>query len=134
MLLFLQLGGSHSVFNIRVLCHLQMIFSQTVSLCFFFFFPRSSTQVDSYLSTHFWFVQACGYARFKAFLVALAIKNLSAMQETRRHVFHPWVMKIPRKRKWHPALVILPIKSHGQRCLEGYSPWGPQKSQTRLSY
>ena len=29
--------------------------------------------------------------------------------------------------------VLLPEESHGQRSLEGYSPWGC-KSRTRLSY
>ena len=27
--------------------------------------------------------------------------------------------------------VFLPEKSHGQRSLAGYSPWGSQKTQTR---
>ena len=26
--------------------------------------------------------------------------------------------------KWQPTLVLLPGKSHGQRSLAGYSPWG----------
>jgi len=39
----------------------------------------------------------------------------------RRHGFSPWVRKIPRSRKWQPAPVFLPGKSHGQRSLEGYS-------------
>ena len=29
-----------------------------------------------------------------------------------------------RRRKWQPTLVFLPGKSHGQRSLVGYSPWG----------
>ena len=36
--------------------------------------------------------------------------------------FDPWVGKIPWKRKWQPTLVFL--KSHRQRSLAGYSPWG----------
>ena len=28
------------------------------------------------------------------------------------------------RRQWHPTPVLLPGKSHGQRSLEGYSPWG----------
>ena len=35
----------------------------------------------------------------------------------------PWVRKIPWSRKWPPIPVFLPGKSHGQRSLEGYSPW-----------
>ena len=46
---------------------------------------------------------------------------------TRRCEFDPWVGKTPRKRKWKPSLVFLPGKSHGQRSLAGYSPWGPKE-------
>ena len=38
--------------------------------------------------------------------------------------FDPWVGKIPGRRKWQPTPVFLPEKSHGQRSLAGYSPWG----------
>ena len=41
----------------------------------------------------------------------------------RRPGFTPWV-KITCKRKWRPIPVFLPRKFHGQRNLEGYSPWG----------
>ena len=36
------------------------------------------------------------------------------------------------RRKWQPTPVFLPGESHGQRSLEGYSPWD-RKSWTRLS-
>ena len=39
-----------------------------------------------------------------------------------------WVHKIPWRRKWQPTPVFLPGKSHGQRSLAGYSPWGPKES------
>ena len=42
----------------------------------------------------------------------------------RSHGFDPWVRKIPWRRKWLPTPVFLPGKSHGQRSLVGYSPWG----------
>ena len=38
--------------------------------------------------------------------------------------FDPWVEKIPWRRKWQPTSVFMPGKSHGQRSLAGYSPWG----------
>ena len=34
----------------------------------------------------------------------------------------PWVRKIPWRRAWQPAPVILPGEFHGQRSLVGYSP------------
>ena len=39
----------------------------------------------------------------------------------------PWVGKIPWTRKWQPTPVFLPGKSHGQRSLVGYSPWGREE-------
>ena len=44
--------------------------------------------------------------------------------------FHPWVGKIPWRRKWQPTPVFLPGESHGQRSLAGYTPWGHTESQT----
>ena len=35
-----------------------------------------------------------------------------------------------RRRQWHPTPVLLPGKSHGQRSLEGCSPWGREESDT----
>ena len=46
----------------------------------------------------------------------------------RRHGFNPWVGKFFWRRKWQPASVFLPEKSHGQRSLTGCSPWGHKES------
>ena len=43
--------------------------------------------------------------------------------QCRRCRFDPWVGKIPWRRAWQPTPVFLPGRSHGQRSLEGYSPW-----------
>ena len=40
--------------------------------------------------------------------------------QCRRLSFDPWVWMIPWRRKWQPALIFLPEKSHGQRSLVGY--------------
>ena len=45
-----------------------------------------------------------------------------------RPTFNPWVGKIPWRRKRPPTPVLLPWKSHGQRSLVGYSPWGHKES------
>ena len=42
--------------------------------------------------------------------------------------FDPWVRKIPWRRAWQPTLVFLPGESHGQRSLEGYSPYSCKES------
>ena len=43
-------------------------------------------------------------------------------------MFNPWIGKIPWRRKGQLAPVFLPGKSHGQRSLVGYSPWGLRES------
>ena len=50
--------------------------------------------------------------------------------QCRRHRYHPWVGKIPWRRKWHPTPVFLTGKSHGQRSLAGSSPWSHKESDT----
>ena len=42
--------------------------------------------------------------------------------ELKRH------LPLGRRRQWHPTPVLLPGKSHGQRSLVGYSPWGRKES------
>ena len=50
--------------------------------------------------------------------------------QCRRQGFDPWVGKIPWRRAWQPTPVFLPGKSHGERSLVGYSPWGRRESDT----
>ena len=59
---------------------------------------------------------------FGASLLTQMVKNLHAMQETQ-----VLSLGIPWRRKWQPTPVFLPGESHGQRVLEGYSPWGSQR-------
>ena len=41
--------------------------------------------------------------------------------------FYLWVRKIPCRKVWQPTPVFLPGEFHGQRNLEGCSPWGSQR-------
>ena len=52
------------------------------------------------------------------------------MQEDKRHGSDSWVRKIPWRRAWQPTPVSLPGESHGQKSLEGYSPWVCTESGT----
>ena len=54
-----------------------------------------------------------------------AVKNLPAMT---RHRYKPWVRKIPWRTKCQASSVFLLGKSHRQRGLMGYSPWGHKES------
>jgi len=48
----------------------------------------------------------------------------------KRHVFYPWVRKIPWRKAWQPSPLFLPGESPGQRSLVSYSPWGCKESNT----
>ena len=61
-----------------------------------------------------------------ASLVAQMVKNIRL--QCGRCRFNTWVGKIPWRREWLPTLVLLPGKSHGQRSLVGYGPWGHKVS------
>ena len=50
--------------------------------------------------------------------------------QSRSCSFNPWVRKIPWRKTWQPTPVFLPGEFHGQRSLEGYSPWGHKESDT----
>ena len=54
------------------------------------------------------------------------VKNPHAIQEMQE----TGVGKISWNRKWQPTPVSLPEKSHGQRSLVGYSPWGCKELDT----
>ena len=56
---------------------------------------------------------------FRSSQVMLVVKNLPASAGDIRDVG-----KIPWRRKRQPIPAFLPGKSHGQRSLAGYSPWG----------
>ena len=47
--------------------------------------------------------------------------------QCRRHGFDSWDWKISWRGKWQLTPVFLPGKSHGQRSLGGYSPWGHKR-------
>ena len=48
----------------------------------------------------------------------------------KRREFNSCVRKIPWRREWQPIPVFLPLESHGQRSLAGYSPQGRKESDT----
>ena len=44
--------------------------------------------------------------------------------QCRRRRFDPWGLEDPPESEMAATPVFLPGKSHGQRSLAGYSPWG----------
>ena len=61
--------------------------------------------------------------------MAQVVKNLPAVQENQVQSVG---RKVPWRRKWQPTPVFLPGKSHGQRRLAGYSPWGRKRVRPDL--
>ena len=72
------------------------------------------------------------YCQFRSFPGGSAVMNPSANAEDKNlipgKIKSPGIGKIPWRKKWHPTEIFLPGKSHGQRSLVGYSPWGHQES------
>ena len=64
--------------------------------------------------------------------MALGVKNLPAYAGDARERcwLDPWVRKIPWRRKWEPTPVFLTGKSHEERSLAGYRPWGHKQLDT----
>ena len=58
------------------------------------------------------------------------LSGKEATCQCRRHGFDHCIGKIPWRKKWQPTPVFLPEKSHGQRSLVGYSPWGRESDVT----
>ena len=59
-------------------------------------------------------------------LVAQMVKNLPIILIIKPE-FDSWVGRIPWRKKWQPTPVFLHGKSHGQRSLVGYCPWGRKR-------
>ena len=52
------------------------------------------------------------------------------IQETQEKWVQSLGQEDPWRRKWQPTPVFLSGKSHGQRSLVGYSPWGHKELDT----
>ena len=68
---------------------------------------------------HFLKKDNCNSANMK-YISSIAIKMIFKIQ----FIILTW------RRKWQSTPVLLPGKSHGQRSLVGYSPWGRKESDT----
>ena len=63
--------------------------------------------------------------------MALGVKNPPANAGDIRYLGSiPGLGRFPWRRAWQPTPVFLPVKSHGQWSLAGYSPWGRKKLDT----
>ena len=80
-----------------------------------------------------WWAAIYGIAQSRTQLRWLSSSSSSVKEsacQCRKHVFNPWIGKIPWRREWLPTPVCLPGEFHGQRSLVGYDPWGQKESDT----
>ena len=87
-----------------------------------------------------WWAAVYGVAQSRRWLKWLSIalqvrlpwwlRRKSVCLQCGRPGFNSWVGKIPWRRQWQPTPALLPGKSHGQRSLISYSPWGRKESDT----
>ena len=63
-------------------------------------------------------------------LLQVTCKDFPGGSDGKASVYNAGVGKIPWRRKWQSTPVLLPGKSHEQRSLVGYSPWGRKELDT----
>ena len=76
-----------------------------------------------------WSIQKVEKEAGPSFVMAQRVKNRPVMQETQE----TWAQTLESGRSLgggNGNLVCLPEKSHGQRSLAGYGPWGHKESGT----
>ena len=119
-------------------CRVFLIFCST-----FIFLGVNWPSVYYFLTFHFileysWWTMSHEfqvYSKVIQFYIYIYLQHLTgclsgkeSARQWRRHRFNPWVRKILWRRNWQPTPVFLPGKSHGQRRLVNYSPWGCKES------
>ena len=71
-----------------------------------------------------------GFSRIMLYHQLFTLSHISGKESAcqhRRYGFDPRVKKNRWRRKRQPTSIFLPGKSHGQRSLMGYSPWGHKR-------
>ena len=109
----LSYDASHSAGHFHIQAYVRgsvLVHCNKASHVIFFFFCFPSVHKSSV------------YTKSITYVVALRIQLQCS--GCRRHGFNPWVRKVPWRRIWQPIPVLLPGKSHRQRSLVDYRPWG----------
>ena len=114
--------------------YLSIVYTESQA-CIFAFFTSMYFLIFLVFSdfTFFFFLVwpiACLCVNFQIFMDFPVFLLPAYYRRRKRCRFNPWVRKIPWRRKWQPSPIFLPGKSHGQRSLAGFSPWGCKESDT----
>ena len=88
-----------------------------IIILFFFFFFNHCTTWEALAIAHIHKIR-------KGIRPPWWLSGKESTCQCRRHEFDPCSGTIPWRRQWQPTSVFLPEKSHGERSLVGYSPWG----------
>ena len=86
--------------------------------------PMNSMKRQKYMTLKDICICVSIYIYIYASQVVLVVKIQLPMQEAQESRFNAWVGQISWSMKWQPIPAFLPGKFHGQKSLEGYSPWG----------
>ena len=81
-----------------------------------FHFGATKNDVALNSFVHAWCTHTQNY-RFGTYIQKSLLRTHSGMEFIGYSIYL-------QRRQWHPTLVLLPGKSHGQRSLVGCSPWG----------
>ena len=89
--------------------------------------PWNSNWITSHWVLHILCIMWNGHknSKFKNYWISITSVFLWVFftQTVELKFYYHW------RRKWQPTPVFLPRKSHGQRSLAGYSPWGRKQSE-----
>ena len=111
--------------------HLSSLLLILVCMCIYIYLHISACSAGDCRDGGAWWAAVCGVAQSWTQLKQRS--SSSSSLQCRRSRFCPWVGKIPWRRKWQPTPVLLPGEFHGQKSLEGYSPWGCKRVGRNLA-
>ena len=114
-----SLPGSsvHGIFQARILEWVVISFSRGSSQ------PRDETRVscNSCIAGRLFTTEPLGKPHLSWY------NGKEFVCQCKRCRFDPWVWEIPWRRKWQPTPAFSPGKSHEQRKMVDYNPWGPKE-------
>ena len=97
-------------------------------------FPSSGDLPDPGIEPRFPALQVESLTRSSQVAIVVKHAPANAGERHKRHGFDCWVGKILWRRAWQPIPVFFSGKSHGERSLVGYSPWGLGHYWSDLTY
>jgi len=101
--------------------HVSILFSQIIPPSNHPTFSHRVQKSVLYLCDSFYFWRIVSITSFSG--GSSGKETTCQSRRCKRCRFDPWVEKISWRRAWQPTPTLLPGKFHGQRSLEGYSPW-----------